>query len=324
MQGANPNTAKHGRKALTYFESQLERDPEDHEARLAAGEAAMLSGQLERSVTLLNEGLRRTGHPLFATHLKRSILALWDYRQQVGHPKGNHPLALLKQVLRIHSKSPQVVKRLLELRRSTQDETLRQDVERFLEWVTDRLSLPARVHFHLGVDAWKRDRLGEALEHMEQAHKLNPDDPSIKHSLAFFLIQQEPPQRNRALRLADEAVRRWPDMAQLRFTRGRVLMSMELWPQAVAALESCLPELSQDEALQQTLQEAQRHLEANTPAENPVEAPAEIPTEAPAEVEAASESPDSPESSAAASAPAPQSGHQANAQQDSAIESLND
>jgi uncharacterized protein HemY len=69
-----------------------------------------------------------------------------------------------------------------------------------------------------------------------------------------------PPELDRALRVVNEALDRYPNQANLRDTPGRVLLKQKKWKEAVIDLEGALPVLGSNAGLHQALADCYEQL----------------------------------------------------------------
>jgi predicted Zn-dependent protease len=82
----------------------------------------------------------------------------------------------------------------------------------------------------------------------------------LLNNLAWVLMQDEDPDLERALKVADSALAMAPDRAEIRETRGQILLGLERWKEAVAELELALQELGGRPRLHRGLAEGYRRL----------------------------------------------------------------
>ena len=88
-----------------------------------------------------------------------------------------------------------------------------------------------------------------------------PQTPAIANNLAWVLATSEPPDTARALDLSNLAVERSPNDPSFRDTRGRILMKLGRWKDALSDLEAALPGNSDNADLHKALAEVYDRLE---------------------------------------------------------------
>jgi uncharacterized protein HemY len=111
------------------------------------------------------------------------------------------------------------------------------------------------MHLLVGSSAVAEGQWDVARRHLEQAYRLNSRLPALLNQLAWALACGEPPELERALRLAETAVELSPHEPELLATRGRVLARLERWQEALTDLEAVLTTGSEQGELHATLAE---------------------------------------------------------------------
>ena len=102
----------------------------------------------------------------------------------------------------------------------------------------------AFVHFCLGLRADQKRDYETALKHYSLAYELAPTMVALANNLALTLAFGPKPDAARALRLIDPLVKASPAEAQLHDSRGQILLQLKRYKEAVADLETALPQLS--------------------------------------------------------------------------------
>ena len=106
-----------------------------------------------------------------------------------------------------------------------------------------------------GGNGGRRRPLGTGGLHLEQAYRLDSRLPALLNHLAWALTQGETPDLERALRLADEAVKLAADQPQMRAVRGRILARLQRWQDALTDLEAVLADSEEPDGLHAVLAE---------------------------------------------------------------------
>lgn len=96
------------------------------------------------------------------------------------------------------------------------------------------------MHLLVGSSLVADGRWNDARRHLEQAYRLNSRLPSLLNQLAWALAHGEHTDLDRALRLAEIAVRLANGHPEMRATRGRILAALERWQEALTDLEAVL------------------------------------------------------------------------------------
>jgi Flp pilus assembly protein TadD len=151
---------------------------------------------------------------------------------------------------------------------------------------------PALLHLLLGNDAWQQGRLAEARIQMDLAFKSAPQMPYVANNMAMLLTLATPPDLERALAIIQSVLTNAPANPEFRDTRGKILLKLGRYEEAITDLEFALPSVkpasSTHEALAQACQAiglsrlAQEHLRlAETPSEGSAPVPPPAKSQAP-------------------------------------------
>ncbi len=92
-------------------------------------------------------------------------------------------------------------------------------------------------HFLLGMEEWQKGNAKDALFHLEQAHKKNPNQPTVANNLAFVMAHSAKPELPEALKIIEYVVLVAPKQPTFRETRGGIYMKMGKWKEAVEDFE---------------------------------------------------------------------------------------
>ncbi|TVS17281.1 MAG: hypothetical protein EA424_12920 [Planctomycetaceae bacterium] len=226
------------RHARQYFQSRVDRDPADAEARVSLAQVHRLDGNLAEAETLLQEGLVAADAP----PLRNALAELYLVKAgQQGISDSRHlaqSLDLLTKALEVAPDHPKVVDRLaMFLRYSGASSDQMRD--RLRDLLATGQS-PATMHLLVGSSLVADGRWNDARRHLVQAYRLNSRLPSLLNQLAWALASGEDTELDRALRLAEIAVRISGGEPEMRATRGRILAGLERWQEALTDLEAVL------------------------------------------------------------------------------------
>ena len=109
------------------------------------------------------------------------------------------------------------------------------------------------AHFALSNILWQHGELEKATVHLELAHKIAPKFTIVLNNLAWVLTHKDPPELDRALELAKQAVQYSPKDGRYRDTLGTIYFKLEQYKDAVAELELALPMVENKIAVRQKL-----------------------------------------------------------------------
>jgi tetratricopeptide (TPR) repeat protein len=115
-------------------------------------------------------------------------------------------------------------------------------------------------HLILGSLDLDRGNQNDAILHLERAYESLPNAEIIANNLAWLLIHSTPPQAERALKIADLCVERFPTVERFRDTRGHALLKLKRYREAVRDLEAALHALRISPGTHRALAEAYKEL----------------------------------------------------------------
>lgn len=96
------------------------------------------------------------------------------------------------------------------------------------------------AHFALSNILWQREEFEEAKTHLELAYKIQPKFTIVLNNLAWVLAHEDPPDLERALELALQAVQQSPNDGRYHDTLGTVYLKQEKYKDAAAEFQLAL------------------------------------------------------------------------------------
>jgi tetratricopeptide (TPR) repeat protein len=193
-------------------------------------------------------GWNKSHQTVYGIALNRTYLAWWE---SLAERNQEEQLDLVRSAFRYHPWNLDGWRRVIVLSRSSP--ALAEQVQTMLREMLAKGEAPAAIHLVLGTDALEQGKLPLARQHLEQAYRLDPRRIEIANNFAWVLGQVEPPELDRALRVVNEALERFPNQANLRDTRGRLYHKQKKWKEALADLEAVLPLFRGNPGLHQAL-----------------------------------------------------------------------
>jgi tetratricopeptide (TPR) repeat protein len=257
-RGEKDRVHHHATAAAAYYRRLVEEDPSKQGLRFAWAEALGLLGDHSAAVPVLARGLELTQEPAFRKALAQTYVSWAEARARAPDGAFAERLALLERALALDGDNLGALNQLLALGRGTGDEAAKGRAT--LEAALARGQSSPLVHLALGMDAWQNGEHDKARLHLEQAHTLSPQSAVVTNNLAWLLAHAEKPDLERALALAEAALKSQPNRVAIRDTRGRILARMGRWKEALADLEAVLPALADDRELHRTLADVYEHL----------------------------------------------------------------
>jgi tetratricopeptide (TPR) repeat protein len=255
---------QHAALAREQFQQLAEKDPDNVAAQLQWSQSELLLGKFADAVAVLNKGWKRTHDQRYRTALAELHLAWAEMLAKAGKGGLGDRLELLQRGLSYAPRHPAILNRLAALAGETGEPGAA--ARRALKEALASGDAPAAAHLMLGTAAAVQGDPQEALLHLEQAYRLDSQTPEIINNLAWVLAASEPPQWERAEKLANAAVTAMPNHPEFRETRGQILARLGRWKEAAADLELALQRLprreenSTLERLHRTLADAYEHM----------------------------------------------------------------
>jgi predicted Zn-dependent protease len=222
------------------FRTRAQSDASDHQARLIWADALAFLEDFPGAVTVLEEGAAAS-KDIYPPVLARVYLAWYDAKARVPGRKPAENVALLEKGLRYDPVNKDLLNRLLDLLR--QDGGSADETRQLLKKLAATGKGSAALHFVLGSDAWHRHQLDEARLHLDLAYQLEPGLGVVGNNLAWLMLQEPNPDLPRALEIINHVLKRYPDEANFRDTRGQILVRMGRWKEALPDLEAALARL---------------------------------------------------------------------------------
>ena len=256
--GSEIDATTHAEKAFKTFSDRTLEEPNNLNNRvLSAGAAAFLK-QYPKSESILLDALAKGDNRDIHSALA-GLYLIWA--DDVMKDPQNGPsswLPLLERGIRHEPKNPLLLDRFLTIinKHGRDNEETRSAM---MDMLSDGKA-PASAHFLLGVDAWQRQKPEEARFHWERAHELAPELVGASNNLAWVLASGANPDLPRALEIINLALDRSPKNPTYLGTRGRVLVRMEQWKDAVNDLEAALTSTPDDIDLHKDLATAYKGL----------------------------------------------------------------
>ena len=223
------------------FESQLEDDPETHQARIVLAQIYLRQRKLDLAEQQLRAGVElapevfRPQLSLFFMQKFHSLPATVDVETKIDS---------LVNVWRNDLQNVAAFQEAIRLYRQ-QDARGQQLVLEALQQAVVEQPSAAMPYFALGIIHRLANRLDESKAAIETAYQhLNPNQPgftAVANNLAWLLAHDQEPDLEQAFKLADMAVRKNPNEGGLRDTLATVLMKQGQYKQALAEFQIALP-----------------------------------------------------------------------------------
>lgn len=242
--GLEQQAQTRGQALLKVYRERLNVNPQDADARIQCASIFAMLGKETEAVELLRRGIVLSTDVNQLQQLKTALVEAMVLQASALQSEDSSPrglltrLNLLREAMGVDATNPALLEAIstacIEASESKNNELfiLREALVQGVGSDT--------AHFILGTIALNQGDVDAASQHLEIAAKSNPNLPGLLNNLAYAMTQQESPDLDRALRLADAAVRNLPNHAYLRETRGQIYLKLERYTDAIADLEFAL------------------------------------------------------------------------------------
>lgn len=223
-------------EASKYFRDIVRSEQANIHARLKWAEAVAFLEDFPLAVEIHREGLASTNDEIFRLAIASTYVGWYDVKKSQPGSRPEQLIALIDQGLNYDPSNLDLLNRLIDQLRSggAGADSGRKLLQELLAKGGNSIGL---VHFALAVDAHIRgDAPGEKL-HLERAIKLDPKTGRIANNLAWVLSQPPNPDLPRALALINMSLEQEPNSPKYLDTRGKILIAMGKWQEALADLE---------------------------------------------------------------------------------------
>ena len=226
------------RQAVNAFSKLSRDDPTNPGARLSLAAATAFLKDFTGAESILNTGLEKADRQEYHAALSNLYLA-WADDSMKNRKKGPDDwMPLLEKAMQQAPESPVIDQfRLLMVRNQRNDAETNQALRDLLARSEEKST---GVLFLLGLDAWEQKRAEEARQYLDEAYKADPSQVGVANNLAWMLATGDKPDLPRALEVINHALEAAPGTFEMYGTRGRVLVRMQRYREALVDLEKSL------------------------------------------------------------------------------------
>jgi predicted Zn-dependent protease len=257
-RGDRSRTREAAAAASEFFAAKARPSLDDVDARLGWAQSLIYLEKFEQGAAVLKEQLAIREETRCRSALA-SVYAAWSESKTQTSPRTlSERFHLLEEGLRVDPENARVLQSLLTLLQHRGAEA--DKARAFLKQMMVAGQGSVTVCFVLGTDCCARGETGEGRALLEQASRLAPDYLPVANNLAWALSQGGNPDYVKALALADLAVDKQPKNPHFHDTRGRVLMRMGRWSEALQDLLLAHQGMPPTASMHQALMDAYAHL----------------------------------------------------------------
>ena len=223
------------------FETRLQANSTDHQARIALAQIYLRQRSPERAEQNLLTGVELAPE-VFRPQL--SAFSMQKFRSLPATASVEMKADALINAWRFDWQNVTVCEAIIGLYRQ-QKGTTREFLLNAIEQLSAEQPSAALPHFALGVIYRLEKRLADSKASIEVAHQcLNPNQPGftvVANNLAWLLAHAQQPDLEQAFELAEMAVQKNPNEGGLRDTLATVLMKQGHFQQALIEFQKALP-----------------------------------------------------------------------------------
>ena len=208
------------------------------------------NGRFRKMEEVVSKGLEKYPND---RRLKRSVTQLYS-RLFDQVPDHELKLRMINLVAELSPDDPNITDRLATL--AVSDPTRKDIFDKLKPRLEAADDISASIHAKLGVAAFKREDYAAARDHFETVVVAQPSSGSAANNLAWLLSKTEPVELDRALEMANRAVKSIPEDSGFRETRGQIYLKMKRWTDAINDLTKALNGMPNDPAIHASLSTA--------------------------------------------------------------------
>lgn len=227
-------------EANDYLSDRLLDRPKDHLSRVDYANSLMKLGRLDDAKVILEEGIRVS--PDEVETWNGLLSALYVNYHDVLSLQGDRTVAELLiplgKALEYAADFGPALSRLMAY--ATADVNANAELRTILQHAVVHSERKGLAHLALGNLSWLEGDTEKATFHYERARSLDTNLALVMNNLAWIAANEEDPDLDRALALAEEAVSASPDDLRFLDTRGTILFLKEDWSAALNDLEKAI------------------------------------------------------------------------------------
>lgn len=231
----------YGERALAHHKRQCELKPHDVSARLQWADSVTFLEDFPQAVAILTEGLTLKDELAYRQALARVYVTWSDTIDGSAVEARLERLKLIEAGIAVYPDDIMLFDRMMAVLR--REDNVSGTAREFLIARIARGEALVVSHLMLGTDAGERGDYEQAIKHLEQAYNLDPNAPIVANNLAWYLLNNDTIDLNRAYELVSALAERWPLMAAIHDTRGQILAKMGRWDEALAELQKGLAQM---------------------------------------------------------------------------------
>lgn len=229
-------------RAQQYFQQKMDAAAsEDGILRMGLARTFLLAENYEKAAETFLTGYKKSGEPGYTGALG-AVYAGWvQSRKQKGDSTPGELLKLVSQGLGYDNQNETLLMELVRLSELSGETGA--EAGKAIQSMVAAGGANGMLHFALGVAALEKNKEAEAGTYFDLAFQASPELPQIANNFAMVLAVGAKPDLARALKVINELLARFPNLAAALDTRGRIHLKMKNYKEAVTDLTAAVPGL---------------------------------------------------------------------------------
>lgn len=226
--------------AETAFRQLLADDKFNHPNRISLANVLVRQENIREARRVLLNGLLLQPDPQIRHAIADFLVMQHDKDRQSNNDVGAQ-LQFLVDAIKMDPNHVKIYKRLVAMHKESKQSTDRlAEIRSTLQDIVASEQSTALAHLALSNVHQQEGNIEHADFHLEQAYKADKDMPFIVNNLAWCLAHSADPDLDRALELAEKAVRQRPEDPRIRDTYGTILFKLERYRESASELNLAL------------------------------------------------------------------------------------
>lgn len=232
---------RYARDAEKWAASESRSRPDDVEARLRWSDANAFLEEHDTAAKILMDGIALQDHPQLRAGLARVYIFQADAIRGSSDEDQNRKFVLLSQGMLHNPNDVFIFDRLMRI--LDRPGTVASSARDFLQNNIAEGRAVGVSHLILGTAAWIEDDEENASVHLQRAFSLMPQALTVANNFAWYLVNKDPAEPERALEMIQPVVSKEPKNHYVRDTRGHIFLKLGRWKEAIDDLEYAVAEL---------------------------------------------------------------------------------
>ena len=223
-------------KAEVYFRQLLSGSPQDVEARLLLADVLLMKKNFPEAEALIVEGLSTNDDPRLRYALSETYRTQFVSTSKLSGATWTGEIELLDRAFRIDPTNNKVFEEVAKLARIS-GTAPSEDLMAQLRKLLAEGKATSITHMWIAEYYLLKDKMAQAIPHLETAVKRDPRAAQCWNNLAYSLATLYPERLDEALKCADQAIELMGHIAEFHDTRGYVLVAMDRHTDAIVEFE---------------------------------------------------------------------------------------